>query len=381
MKNIILLTLNTLRVTFRRKGNIIIYVILPILGILISSAIYGGSGTRPINVGVVDQDASRLSAAFVESMKQWGNYRTTVVEEKDINGNLLDGKQDCVLVIPAGYEKSLWSGSAEKIRLISVKGQESTVFLENFINLYGQNLSDIVTVSGEDRALFDRLYKGYQEGALKMSVEKLKDERSSKNATVLGLGMLIMFVMLGAGMTSQFILNEKKNRTYYRICSAPVRVREYLAGNAITSLLIVTVQVVFVQLLMKVAFRIETFIPDLVLFLLLFTFGIVATGFGMLITAFSSSSYMAGTLSSLVITPTCMVGGCFWPLEYMPEFMQKIALFMPQRWVLDAVQKLQRGSELSDILLNLVILLAFAAALFLVSIYKFGRTKDVAKFV
>lgn len=65
----------------------------------------------------------------------------------------------------------------------------------------------------------------------------------------------------------------------------------------------------------------------------------------------------------------------------MPVSMQKIAFFVPQRWALDAVQKLQSGLGFEGIMMNLAILLAFSAALLLVAIYRFARTGNIQKFV
>lgn len=128
-------------------------------------------------------------------------------------------------------------------------------------------------------------------------------------------------------------------------------------------------------------FRIETFVPDIAMFLILLLFGIVAIGIALVITAFAGSSYMAATLSSLVITSTCMLGGCFWPVDLMPEVVQKISFFMPQQWAIDAFQKVQLGSGMYEILINTMILCAFALALLLIAIYKFYRADDVKKFV
>jgi ABC-2 type transport system permease protein len=67
-----------------------------------------------------------------------------------------------------------------------------------------------------------------------------------------------------------------------------------------------------------------------------------------------------------------MLGGCFWPVAMMPGYMQKISYLMPQWWALNAIQKMQSGEALNAIQLNIIILLAFASALFLIAVYKFS---------
>ena len=64
----------------------------------------------------------------------------------------------------------------------------------------------------------------------------------------------------------------------------------------------------------------------------------------------------------------------------MPSFAQRIADFLPQRWVLDTLAKLQEGQQLQGLYLNIMILFAFAAVFFLIVIYKFKRNNDVRNF-
>jgi ABC-2 type transport system permease protein len=71
----------------------------------------------------------------------------------------------------------------------------------------------------------------------------------------------------------------------------------------------------------------------------------------------------AAMINSMIVTPTCMLGGCFWPLAIMPEFMQKIANFIPQKWAIEAVEIAATGGTLSDIALPLAILSLMAVIL------------------
>jgi ABC-2 type transport system permease protein len=86
-------------------------------------------------------------------------------------------------------------------------------------------------------------------------------------------------------------------------------------------------------------------------------------------------------LMNLIITPSCMLAGCFWPIGVMPEYLQKFANFLPQKWALDAMRKLQTEGNLGSITMEITILLAFAAAFFLIAAYRFSKTNDVKSFV
>lgn len=97
--------------------------------------------------------------------------------------------------------------------------------------------------------------------------------------------------------------------------------------------------------------------------------------------AFAKSRAGAGAISNLIIVPSCLLAGCFFPMEIMPDTVRKISTFLPQHWLLDAVNKLQQGYSLGSLYLNIAILLAFATVFALIAIYRFGRNNDSRQFV
>jgi len=381
MRNMLLIIANILRVTFKKKGNIIIYLFLPLAGVMLSMFMYGSAGSTLLSIGILNNDTGVLSTDLIKTMQSSNTYKVYEVNEDEINSKLLEMELDAAIIIPDGYSDNIYNGAPKNIDIMLIKGQDTTVWVKQVLNNYTDTLNKLSIASNGNRGIFDSMYGQYKADAVKLTVVKLKDKLTGRNMTLTSMGFLIMFIMLGAGFINITILKEKRDRTYHRICSAPVNARQYIAGNAITSLLIVIVQILIIQFVMKYLLRIDTGVSDIAMFVILLMFGIVAIGIGLVVTALSSSSYMASTLSTLIMTPTCMLGGCFWSSEMMPGFMQKIGYFVPQRWAMDAIQKLQTGGAQADISINLLILAAFAAALILIAIYKFSRSSNVQKFV
>lgn len=86
-------------------------------------------------------------------------------------------------------------------------------------------------------------------------------------------------------------------------------------------------------------------------------------------------------MQNLIITPSCLLAGCFFPMEIMPDTVRKISSFLPQHWLLDMINKLQEGQTLGSLYVNMAILLAFAVVFALIAIFRFGRNNDVRQFV
>lgn len=243
-----------------------------------------------------------------------------------------------------------------------------------------QNLVDIGKASNGDKKAFDKMYSDLKDKDNSVSVKTVEDKYCGEATTQQGMGLFIMFILIGSTTTAGFILKEKENRTYYRTFCAPVSSSIYILGNLIANITIICIQVIVVIFFQRYVLHIDTNMPDLELFIILMDFGLVSVAFGMLIVAFSKSRYQASLLSTLLITPTCMLSGCFWPLEMMPDVMQRVSKFFPQSWVIDAISKAQSNAAFSKIGVDLLIILAFAFVFFLIGIYKFRINDDVSNF-
>jgi len=385
MRNLLLLISNNFKVAFRKRGNIVVYVFLPLMGTLLSLMIYGGlfggSSSNALKIGVADHDQGTVSFKLKEKLGMAESFHVADVNEDEINKKLLDFELDAVVIIPENYSESILRGDAENIEIVSLKGQDTTFWLRQLINRYTLSMMKLSKASGGDSAAFDRMVEQTEEYAVKLKVIDVNDKAASKSMTTAAVGFLIMFMMLGTSMTSALILNEKRTRTYHRICSAPVSAGQYILANSLTSLFISVIQIILILFFMRLILRIDPGVGDIYMFIILLMFGFVAVGLGLFITAFSNSSYMASTLTTLIITPTCMIGGCYWDVRLMPDFMQKLSYFVPQSWAITAISKMQAGAGLPDVLLNLAVLAVFALTLILVAVYRFSRVNNVQSFV
>ncbi len=381
MRNTFLIALNILKLTFRKKGNIIVYLVLPVAITSIIMVISGSGASKPLNIGIVDMDRSIISQDLVKAVDNKDNFKTIEVSGDKINAMVTEHKVDCIIKIPNNFAKEIYSGNNANIELISIRGEDVTSWIENFVNFYVGGLKDISKASEGKKEAFDKMYAGYKDNSIKLKNEKLKDSAFGKSLTQSSMGFLIMFVLFGTGITSSYILREKKMRTFFRICSAPVKSKDYILSNIIANLTIVAVQIILVLFVITKILKVNIFIPKIQLFVILLCFGLVAIGIGLVVVAFSKTSNQVGTANTLIVTPTCMLGGCFWPADLMPPWLQRVGDFMPQTWALDSIKKLQSGSSFIDILPQLGILLAFAVAFFLIAVYKFNRRDDSRNFI
>ena len=381
MKDILWLIQNTLRVTFRKKKNIIMYLFMPLIGIFISLLAYGGDQKMILHVGVVNQDESEITGDTIRFLAGLENVKITDIEPGKVQDQITSGELDSVITFEKGYSDSVLAGRPDHIQLTSIKGAQVTAFVKSYLYQYVDNISTISRAADGNQQTFRQMYQDYQHSNFKLSTSSLEDTSRNKNMTNQTIGFLIMIMLMSASNMSEIILLEKEKRTYFRLLSTPINARKYLLANVLVNMIVMTIQVVITLTIMKSLFNIGLNVSFWEAVIVMLLFSLIAVGLSLVLISFSNSRSAANALQSLIILPTVMLSGCFWPVEVMPTTLQKIANFLPQRWTLDTLTKLQEGHSFSELSLHLLILLAFAAAFFLIAVYKFSRNTTTQNFV
>ncbi|MBZ9636686.1 ABC transporter permease [Clostridium sp. FP1] len=381
MRNIFLIAQNMFKLIFKEKSNVIVYIILPIVLVMIFMSLQGPSSGSKVSVGVINKDKTEIASDMLKYLDSTEKFKIVPINEENLEDKVSNGDVQFALIIPENMKEKILNENTENIQIISIKGEDTTAWIENYIDMYMKNLMSIAKASNGKEEIFNKIYKGYSNGELKFQSKFVTDNAKGTNATQNTMGLFIMVMLMGATTTSRLILKEKRDGTFQRICASPVSSKQYMISNVIVNLFIVFIQITIVMTLATKVLKYNTHIPAMQLLIILMSFGTVAVAMGLLIVVCSNSSASANSLSTLIVTPTCMLGGCFWPVSLMPPFMQRLSDFIPQSWALGAIRKIQTGGQFKDILGNITILLAFAVTFFLISVYKMKKDRNVERFI
>jgi ABC-2 type transport system permease protein len=381
MKEIMWLVANSLRSIFLNKRRILTYVLVPLIGIFIAFIAYGSTGPSYLHAGIVDLDQSTMSKNTLSFIGSLRNVKVSKGSELEVKNKIAAGSLDCAVIIEPGFSKAVLNGEKPEVQIVSIKGAQVTAFIKAYLNNYISNLSSLSTAATGDETVFNTLYQKYNNTEFKVSTHSVKDTSKNNDMTVQTIGFLLMIMLNSAGGLSELILKEKENRTYFRLMSAPIDGKKYVLANSIVNMVIMTIQVMVTLTVMTKVFGISAGIPFWEMAGVLMFFSLVSVGLSLVITAFATNSTSASAMQNLIFTPTCLLAGCFWPVEIMPKAAQKIADFLPQRWLLDTITELQKGHPLSSLTVNLATLLAFALVFFVIAAYKFSRNNNVRSFI
>jgi len=384
MKDVIWLMRRILRGTLRRKSSWIVYIGLPLAGVLLSMALYGNSAGGDLRVGIVNNDGDQLvtqdAIKFIEGL---GQIKIMMTDEASLRQDIAAAKLDSGLIFGQGFADAIRNGdpSAGNVDIVSAKGAQVTAYIGSMLRNYVGNAAAIGQAAQDDVAAFDKVYADYRETSFKLNATTIEDSTNRKDMTYQSIGFLVAFMMFSAVNLTELILREKENRTFYRLLSSPLSARSYVISNVTVNMIILLLQIVLTVFFMKTVFRIDSGIPLAQLVFVLLLFALAAIGLSLMIVAFAKSTKAAGAMANLIVTPTCLLSGCFFPMDIMPDSVKKVSHFLPQHWLLDSINKLQHGESFGSLGLNFAILLGFAAAFALIAVYRFNRNNDARLFV
>lgn len=374
MTNTLLIIKNILYRIVKKKSNILMHLVLPVAVVVGIFLLFSSATQSVYTAAVYDESHSKSSEYILNEIESTGKFSLMNVKEDEIEQFIVDGRASFALEIPAEFEEKIIAGEKPEIKLVALQESEGAGWMNAVLNMQVENLVDIAYGSSYDKAEYYNILENLKDSAVSLQTEKVDDSSNDVEMSGQMLGMYLMFVLLSASMTSFMMLDEKKKGTFSRIATTPVKPMSYTIANIISNLVILTFQLVLVLILIKFVIKVNFHTSLLNMFIILFFYGLCSIGFGVMVASASANINRANAIFYLYLSPSCMISGCFWPIEFMPQILQKIALVTPQRWALSAISTAQRGDS---ILLPILILVAFSALLFIGAAY-FIKYKEKA---
>jgi ABC-type Na+ efflux pump permease subunit len=154
-------------------------------------------------------------------------------------------------------------------------------------------------------------------------------------------GILVMFtllVLLTSG--SSMLVVERMQGLLRRLASAPMTRSEVVAGKWGGRMVLAMLQVGFAVIVGTFLFKMQWGPDVLMIGIVLFSWAAFCASAGLLLGSVATTEGQASGLGVLVANLLAALGGCWWPIEVTPGWMQSLQNFMPTGWAMDALHKL-----------------------------------------
>ena len=154
-------------------------------------------------------------------------------------------------------------------------------------------------------------------------------------------GTMVMFTMLvlmtSGGIT---LVIERKQGLLRRLASTPIRPASVVAGKWTARMALGVVQIGFAMLIGRVLFGMDWGAAVGMVGLVLLAWAGLNASLALLLGNLARSEGQMAGIGVLSAMALAALGGCWWPIEITPAWMQSLAGFLPTGWTMDALHKL-----------------------------------------
>ena len=407
-----------LRIFFKSRGNWVGLVVIPVVmtlvvGIFTSQRI---DEVPHFTIDVIDSDESAISAQFVQALRESGTSFHLCPMDQDVENTcgleydqhlnrelaasrVEAGTTEAAIIVPPGFAHHIGQNEAVSIILMvrqQVPGQnivEQTVL--SAIQNVGGASSAARTGSGlldgmsidqpefEDResvssAIYARALAYWKDRPARVSLKFTTVEgigpaginiQDGLGQSVPGMGsMFVMFTVFGGMVT---LIHEREDWTLPRLIMMPIG-RGQLLGGKITGRFTLGIIQYLIVFAVGLAAGLYFGSDHLAILFVMLSFTLCVTALSFAIGSRLDNAQQASGLSLLLSITLASLGGAWWPLEIVPEFMQAIGHLSPVAWAMDAYHILIfQGGTFADVWVSIAVLAGMTILFFFLGIRQF----------
>jgi len=186
-------------------------------------------------------------------------------------------------------------------------------------------------------------------------------------------GVLVMFIMmiaLSSGALSLFL--ERQSGVLKRLAATPLSNSEIIMGKWLGKLFITVLQLLYGMIIGWLLFKIHWGDHLLIIIVILMLWAAFNSALAVLLGSFAVSEGQVSAIATISSLLLAALGGCWWPIEITPEWMQSLANFLPTGWIMDALHKLMYfGAGVGDIALHVTAMVLISMIALIMAFNKF----------
>ena len=377
VRRVFVLALNDLRQTLKDRPSFFWMIIMPVGFIFLFGQMGGGQRDTRIALSLVDEDQSHLSRHFAGSLERQG-FVVRAIDPAQLDSASVVRRS---ISIPKGFQDSLASGLTTPVYYYVDPEADASASVVAEMHVMRASLSSLFTLSSATRdvpslpVVVDSAFAG-KLAAISAAPPKItvaaenagrgrpvpSGMRQSLPAT-LALFMLINTTIYGA----VYLAIEKQERILARIASQPISRLQILGGKLLGAILVALVQAGILLLAGRFVMHAYLGTSFIGLLLVIVCFALVCGSLALFWGAILRKPEQVTATTLVVSLFLGAIGGCWWPLEVVPSWMQAAGHISPAAWAMDGFHALiSYGGGLQAVLLPCLVLLGYALVFLLI---------------
>jgi ABC-2 type transport system permease protein len=200
-----------------------------------------------------------------------------------------------------------------------------------------------------------------------------KQVKNPMAARVVG-GYAIMFLLFAVSAASITLFEEKKNGILMRLLSTPVTRAHILGAKFLYGVIFGLLQLLSLFIVGHLLYDLDLFNHLVPLIAITLCAACVCSAYGMFVASVCSTPVAAHGLNTLLVLSMSAIGGAWFPVSFMPGFIQKLSQITPVYWSIEGFTSvLWAGQGTIDIFPTIGILCLMTTLILGVAIWRFNK--------
>jgi len=352
-----LIKIRLLRI-FRDRTNLVWLFVMPLVFSFLMGQLMGNwdnsGGSRKPKFMVYDLDggpaADQLLAPLLDNDRFLMVRADSTISEARARTLVEEGRITAALFVPAGFSEAAESGNDASLELFYDSNRlssqtvrtrlDETLLTVNTLTsahtLVSEPDSEGHLPPGRSAHLDESIFReNWDNPRVRMEVRTLGREEKldfplTRAAQHVGPSYILFFMMMFLMMSAKDLVEERRNRTLSRLMISRASSLDLVLGFFLGGLILGLFQAtVLLVINMMPPFRVDYGDSLGGLILVIFLFGGFCSAASVLLGSIARSGPQADGLGMTFTMTLAAVGGLWWPLEIVPEFMQKIGHSLP----------------------------------------------------
>jgi len=344
-------------------------IAFPVILILVFGTIFMERDNRIFDLDVQDLDQTKSSAQLAKAIGLSGRFRINQVDPA-INATQYakDNKRDLVLIIPKGCEVSLMRRMGPDDPTASVTLTEIHDPSSFGVTTKMQALNMVLAGVNQEMSGKPPFIKSVETSVLK------KKYRFIEFFVPGIIAMAVMTASLFGAVNVNAELRQKG--VIRRLATTPITHTDWILSNVLYQFILAVLSTIVILLVsygvFNVSLEINAWLP---VFVVLAVFAFV--GLGMILTRVAKEAESAAAAANALMFPMMFLSGTFFPVEMMPDFLQKFAKVLPLYYVNEGLRASMVLVDNMAALRYSMVIGAFAAVVFIIGIMTTTLSEEV----
>lgn len=360
-------------------------VLMPLLMITIFGYTFGGD-PKHLAVDIVNLDQAPANKSIAVSITEDISTRNTLKLVKIVSGpdggvddvaasreRVQDASIKATLVFPVNFTRDVLAA------LDSIRNSTQATPASFIVYIDGTNPNIVQSIMSDIQKSVQKTIVSSSFGVVSpiVVVPELAYGQNARFIDFFAPGVMGLAAMMVTFMLSIIsFVHERSTSTLDRLLTTPVTEGEIVAGYALAFGIVGLIQSSVIIATAVLLFQISIQGSVLLVLFIVFVFGVGNQGLGFLLSSVAKNEFQAIQFMPLILFPSILLSGVFWPIEAVPDILRPVSYFVPLTYATDSMRSVMiRGWGLGSIWWDVLILLAFATVMLTLSAYGLRRRR------